>query len=425
MDSSKADQEIINGYEEKVVKLKKMRLTATGLLVLMAVVYLAFKRFESVNLVYSSIVAFAEAAMIGSLADWFAVVALFKHPLGLKWFPHTAILPKNRDKLADSISGFVISNFFSEENISERLRNIDFSEELLVQLSKNKEAISTALHSNVSAVAGILTENGELTAGISDILKDRLKDMKANLFLGNLVELLVSSGYHTVIVKNLLEFIYKEVKSDKEKTLQVVESVDRKLGLPIVRDIVYRSIVDSLEKNISEYKTPNSNDMDTMVKDSLAKFTRDLKSSPKLMGDIEKIKTDILESESFSAFFTGTLEKTKTALLTYGESPDTKLPEDFGKLMDKGVDYLIGNLELRLKINEWIKDRITGLITEYSDEIGKLISNTVKDWKVDDMVEKLEVQVGGDLQYIRINGAIIGGLAGLGIHLLSELARIW
>ncbi|MCR4436085.1 MAG: DUF445 family protein [Clostridiales bacterium] len=408
-------------YGEKVKKLKRMKGIATGLLGLMAAIYFVFKRFQSYGLFYSSVVAFSEAAMIGSLADWFAVVALFKHPMGMSWIPHTAIIPRNKEKLGDSLAGFVVSNFFNEENIKARLENMDFSSELLSQLSKHREAIARWVVDHFPSTLELLLGNRELTSSMAAGLRDKLKDTEVHGFIESLLELLVSSGYHIAMVKGLLEFIYAQVKSDKEKTLRMVESVDKKLALPFIRDIVYKSIVDSLEKQVYDFRTNDQPELGTLILHNLEKFVQDLKTSPKLIEKVDRVKRDLLDSEDFRRFTDGALQKIKDALVSYGANSGEKLNHDVKSLLVKAEGYLSGDAAMRQRFDRWIRNSMVEVVCEYRFEIGRLISNTVREWRLEDMVDKLEAQVGGDLQYIRINGTVIGGLAGLGIHLLSVL----
>ncbi|MCX7711663.1 MAG: DUF445 domain-containing protein [Clostridia bacterium] len=407
--------------QEKLYKLRKMRIIATSLLGLMAVFYLIFKRFETQNIFFSSIVAFSEAAMIGALADWFAVVALFRHPAGMKWIPHTAIIPNNKDRIGESISNFVVSNFFTEEVIGSRLEGIDLTLEIGEYLKKNRDVISEGMIKGLPDVLQTISANEELMRLMGNEVKKGFEKVKLYPLLGSGLEVLVSSGQHIPLTKELLVYLYNYISENKERTLRFVESLNKTLSLPFIGDIVYRNILKTLSRQIDDMENNADTEARRLLLYSLPQLAQRLKTSEELIEKGEAFKNDIVQSELFDNFIFKILQDMKEFLISYSAKPEGELKEKLDGFIDKIIDGATSDHEIKEKINSFIKKSIISVICAYKEEISKLIRHTVEEWDAEDMVMKIEMHVGADLQYIRINGTVIGGLAGLVIHLLGYL----
>jgi uncharacterized membrane-anchored protein YjiN (DUF445 family) len=411
-----------NVQQEKRQKLRRMRFIATGLLVTMTIIYFVCKRFETNSILISSIAAFAQAAMIGALADWFAVTALFKHPLGMSWIPHTAIIQKNKDKIGESLASFIVSNFFTEEVIKGKLKSINFFNDIISYIENNKGELSEKLISHLPVIVEPFLNSEKLYNAAIDELKKRLRRVELYPLVQTVVPAAISSEMHIPMIKELLKNTYKWVHNNRVKTLEILEGVDKKLTLPFVGDILYKYIDRALLKLIEDIENGVSTQFNREILHNLpAKLLRELEISEDIKLKTEKMKEDILESEQFNRFIEEKALNIKAAILSYNYNSNTELAALLSGTFSYIINELLGEESTRERVEEYIRSGISSVVCTYRQEIAELISGTVKNWPMDDMVEKLEVQVGGDLQYIRINGTIIGGIAGLIIHLLSYI----
>jgi uncharacterized membrane-anchored protein YjiN (DUF445 family) len=414
MEKIKSNQEI------KLFKLKKMRLIATGLLIIMTLIYFIFKRIEANNMLFSFVTAFAEAAMIGALADWFAVVALFRYPFGMKWIPHTAIIQKNRDKIGESLAEFVVSNFFTENVIKSKLNNIHFSKDILQYFKNNKSFLAEKLLTNLPLVAGAFVNNSKVSEVIHTELKSRFKKLELYPLIDSLLPVFISSELHIPIICKLLDNVYQWVNNNKEKTIKIIEGLNKKFSFPFVGDIIYGFIVKTLMNITEDIQKGTLTEFNKEILHNLPqKWISELKTSEELKEKIEGLKNEIFDSEVFNNFIDEKISSITTSLISYNYASNEEISLKLSEILDFVAEDLLQDESIKKSLDDIITDNIANIIFNYRQEIAALISDTVKEWPIEDMVLKLETEVGGDLQYIRINGTVIGGIAGLVIHFIS------
>lgn len=406
--------------EEKLHNLKRMRFIATGLLVLMTLSYFILKRLGTQNVFISSAVAFSEAAMIGALADWFAVVALFRHPLGISWIPHTAIIQKNQDKIGESLSNFVVGNFFTSEVLENKLQNVSFAESMAQYFINNREEISAKIAVQIPKTAELFFKSNYLNEFISNDLKSKFKEINLHPTIEKMLVSGIDAELHVPVAKQILASTYKWVIENKEKTLRMIEGMNKSFTLPFVGDIIYNFIVKNLAKLIEDLDAGAATDFNKeLLHDLPMNAVMDFKKSKEWEIKIEKLKSDFLDSAAYQELVYEKLNNIEEKIINSIQSSPDLLNARISGIIEILADECMRNDSIRISIDNWIKEAVVNIIAKYRQEIGKLISDTVKEWPLEDMVEKLETQVGGDLQYIRINGTVIGGLAGLVIHTLS------
>lgn len=408
--------------EEKIKKLKYMRRLATGLLILMAVIFVISKKFEDKSFIISCIAAFAEASMVGALADWFAVVALFRHPLGLKLIPHTAIIQQNQARIGESLGTFVVKNFFTEEVLRGKLSKVRLTESIVNYINENRASMAENAANSLPVVTDYLFNNDRLSSSLKDGLASLLKKAEVSPYIDRLITYSLSNKMHIPLVKQLINGIYYYVENNKDETMKLVEGINKAFVLPIIGDLTYKSIL----KTLLNLKTDLENEAETpLVKELLynlpEKLSEKFRDSVEIHGKIEVKKNEYLDSEGFYSFIKESLDTIGGEILLYSVVSKDELTGKISSLIEKLLSEFKENETFKNKAEVWLQNTIVQIAKEYSEEIGNLISDTVKNWPMEDMVEKLEIQVGGDLQYIRINGTVIGGLAGLAIHLLSTL----
>ncbi len=401
-------------------KLRTMKIIATSLLVFMTLVFIIFKRLQGRGLLYSSIAAFAEASMVGALADWFAVVALFKHPLGLRIIPHTAIIANNKSRIAKALSNFVVSNFFTPEIIKAKLDKVSVSKTVSAYVAKNRDMIINAIVVRLPSLADSFINDEKISNFIKAQLHTKAEDISLYPLLGKSLTPLVESGYHKPIVKGLLNATYKFINDNKDKTILVLGGINKTLALPFIGDLVYRKILEFLIRQTEEIDTNDEAEINKLLMSVIPKIIDDMKNSQELIEKGETLKGQILNSEVYNKAVNMLTEVIVDYKNSYFEN-EAKLTEKVSLLIDMVINGINKNDTLRETIDNSVIGGIESIVSQYGDRVGSLIYDTMEGWETKDMVDKLEVQVGADLQYIRINGTVIGGLAGLIIHLLSQL----
>jgi len=400
-------------------KLRSMRFIATSLLAFMAIVFIVFKRYEDRGLLYSSVVAFAEASMVGALADWFAVVALFRYPLGLK-IPHTAIIQNNKQRIAKSLSNFVVSNFFTPELIKAKLDKASVSQKVSNYIQKNKETIAKGIANKLPAALNSFVDDTKLVGYIKIQVIKKIGDLKLYPMLGAALKPALESGYHKPLVKGLLNATYDFISENKEKTMLVLGGINKTFTMPFIGDLIYKKILEFFVRQIDEIDSDEDVEINKLLLSALPKLFEDMKNSQELIDKGELLKEQIINSTLFGEL----LDKLVDAVIGFKNSiieNEEELTEKVSSILDILVKGISENYKLRESIDKVIIESAEGIVLLYGNKVGSLIYDTMDSWETKNMVDKLEVQVGADLQYIRINGTIIGGLAGLVIHFLSLL----
>ncbi|HEX2925692.1 MAG TPA: DUF445 domain-containing protein [Ruminiclostridium sp.] len=411
-------------YENENDKLRKkltsMKIIATSLLVFMTVVFIIFKRIQGRGLLYSSIAAFAEASMVGALADWFAVVALFKHPLGLRVIPHTAIIANNKSRIAKALSNFVVSNFFTPEIIKAKLDRVSISKAVAAYLNENRDTVARAIAVRLPGLADSFINDEKVRDFIHESLQKKTEEVSLYPLLGKSLSPLVESGYHKPMVKGLLNATYKFISENKEKTILVLGGINKTLAMPFIGDLVYRKILEFFIRQIDEIDTNDDAEINKLLMSVIPKLIDDMKNSQELINKGEVLKNQIINTDIYAKAVNMLTE----VIIDYKNSffkNEAELMNKVSLLIDFIVSGINNNDTLRETIDKTVIGGVESIVSQYGDRVGSLIYDTMEGWETRDMVDKLEVQVGADLQYIRINGTVIGGLAGLVIHLLSQL----
>ncbi|TLD68668.1 DUF445 domain-containing protein [Phragmitibacter flavus] len=402
---------------------------ATGLLVLMAVLYALAKTFEKHHPAWGFLRAFAEAGMIGALADWFAVVALFRHPLGLTWIPHTAIIAKRKDQISESLARFVEQHFLSPTQITARIERIAIVERASTWLQQpgNAEKITDRIAATLPGILEALDDT-DMRRFLRDNLLSLATRTPAAPIAGRLLSMLVEKGRHQELLQSALHF-GKTILDDNvtlvEERIEIeLRKVPRVFG--IRRMLVKRTarkIVDNIQASLDSIVAEPDHPMRDQFHHHALDLIHNLEHSPDWLQRLENLKQELLANttlaHSLDALWTG-IKRALIADLSQQQSAiNTRLAasfRDIGRSLERDEAF-------RNKLNLWLKDATHSLATNHSHEIGNLIRDTARQWDGEEMSAKLESQVGSDLQYIRINGTLVGGLVGLLLHTLGLL--IW
>lgn len=401
-------------------RLRNMRILATSLLVFMTVVFIVFKRYEDRGLLFSSIVAFAEASMVGALADWFAVVALFRHPLGLRIIPHTAIIQNNKQRIAQALSNFVVTNFFTPQLIRAKLGRISVAARISQYVDNNREKLAENIVENMPAIVNSFVTDDKIKELIKTEANKKIEEIKLYPLMATFLGPAVEAGYHKPVAKAILNASYKFIGENKEKTMDLLGGINKTLTMPIIGDLVFKKILEFIKKQADEIDTNPETEVNKVLLSALPGLVEDMKSNPEIIEKGEQLKAQIVASEMYKSVLdnlAGMAIDFKNSIFENKE----ELVKKVNTVLYLLVAGISENSQFRENIDAIIADTAEGTVSLYGTKVGELIYDTMNGWETKDMVDKLEVQVGGDLQYIRINGTIIGGLAGLVIHFVSLL----
>lgn len=407
--------------EERAADLRRMKLVATGLFVFAAVVFFVARVLEEEQSWAGYVRATAEAAMVGALADWFAVTALFKHPLGIP-IPHTAIIKKRKDQIGMSLGGFVEENFLTREVITERLADAGIAGRLGQWLSVPENA-RTVGDQSAAVVRGVteVLQDDVVQSGLEGVITERAKQVKVAPLVGRVIDVATEGEHHQTLLDTVIAaldgFMDENLESFRNRLTQespwwVPETVD---------DVVFDKIYGAVRRFLTEVADDPHHEIRRDMDRRAITLAQDLRTSPELIDRGEQIKAEFLAHPEVRAWMQDLWTKIKVGLIEATEDPDSELRLRLEEALVSAGVSLRDDPELRNKIDRWLTDAIGYVAEEFRGEVSELIATTVQRWDTEETAERIELQVGRDLQFIRINGTLVGGLAGLVIYTVSEL----
>lgn len=410
--------------ELKKRQLRNHKMLATGLFVLMTCIFLTMtylQKYQNFGHWVGYVKAFSEAAMVGALADWFAVTALFHHPLGLK-IPHTNLIEQSKERIGDNLGNFVVTNFLSPQNIRPYIQNLKVSHFIGEWLQKEKN--SNILVKNLSEIVlDILhkLEDDAVVNFISKKAKEMTGDFKINQILGNGMEYLLEKNDHQKLITSLSEQIKNYILEHHEMVRERVKKESFSLIPSFVDDKIAEKITSGLSKYFEEVEQDQNHALRKEITQKLFDFSSEIKINPQYEQELNAIKDDFLQPEKINQYSHDiwvSLKKTLTEELIQEHS---SLKNYLHKNIAEFSENLRTDEKLQHKIDHWVRVTAYKYILRNTNKFGDLIADTVGNWQGKELSEKLELEVGKDLQFIRINGTLVGGLVGLLIYSIAQL----
>jgi uncharacterized membrane-anchored protein YjiN (DUF445 family) len=365
--------------------------------------------------------AFAEAAMVGALADWFAVTALFRHPLRLP-IPHTAIIPNRKDEIGRSLGEFVENEFMSREVLDERLAGIGVGRRLGEWLSEpaNAERAGVGV-ADVFRGAIEVIDDREVQEGIERIIESRIRGTQVAPLLGKTIDLAIEGGHH----QRLLDAIFTGLEGfleDNRVTFRERLEQESPWWVPdAIDDRIFAKIYDGVTRFLLDVGGDPSHEVRASIEKRVEAFAGRLRADPEMIAKGEQLKEELLAHPDVRAWMESLWRDAKRGLIEATSQPKSELNRRIASSLAKLGARLRDEPELQAKIDHWVTAAVGYVIDNYRSEVSKLIESTVARWDGESTSRKLELQVGRDLQFIRINGTIVGGLAGLIIHAVAQL----
>jgi len=400
-----------------------MKVAATGLLLVMAVIFLAARTYEHAWPWLGYVKSFAEAAMVGGLADWFAVTALFRHPLGLP-IPHTAIIPRNKDRIGEALATFLRENFLIAPVIARRMRNIDVAG-AVGRFLQAPEGQETRIRQGASRLLADLFESldDERLGGlVKSAISSRLKKMEVSPLLGHALASAINEDRHVPMLEATIRWLARALDANEGLIREMVHKrASWVLKLASLDTKLADAIVEGLRKLTVEMSTDPAHPVRQKVEQALADLANDLQTKPETRAKVEAMKNDLIANKSVGLWIDTMWQNARGALIKATRNPDAALAGKVGEVLKSMGQSLEKDARLHDAINQFSRRAVAGMAASYGSSIVKLVSETVRGWDARTVTERLEGAVGRDLQYIRINGTIVGGLVGLILHLLDNL----
>lgn len=401
--------------------LRRMQRVATGLLLLSSVVFIISHLLEPRFSWLAFVRATAEAAMIGGVADWFAVTALFRHPLGIP-IPHTAIVPTHKDRVGHILAGFVERHFLSPDVVSDKLRSAHVAQKMAEWIVVPEHARTVARQAATALSAGARATQTEIAQEmIESAIVRKVESTPVAPLLAKALAVVVEDDRHQELFDEAIRLLARAVRDNRQF---VRERIDRETPWWVPEEIdekLTEKIVGSVNRTVQDMHNDPHHPMRARFDTALKNFIERLQTDARAIERAEAIKQDFLSDEVMRNLGGAIWDDINEALARVAEREEgagldaiTRALVAFGKAVQEDE-------ELMAKVDRWVVDVAAQLVERYHHEVGELITDTVGKWDPQATSQRIELAVGRDLQFIRINGTLVGGLAGLVIYSLSRL----
>jgi uncharacterized membrane-anchored protein YjiN (DUF445 family) len=363
----------------------------------------------------------AEAGMVGALADWFAVTALFRHPLGLK-IPHTAIIKRKKDQLGEGLGSFVRENFLSAPVVETKLRDAEIAGRMGKWLSEPQHADRVAGEaSTVVRVVVELLNDEDVQQVIDRTIIKRLAEPQWGPPVGRVLAQLLAENRQEALIQLLCDRAF-EWALNAGDTIERVVTRDSPSWSPrfvdqLVGDRIHRELMDFTDK---VRRNPN-HELRLSATRFLFEFANDLQSDEATIGRAEAVKEQLMARDEVTRAAETAWKTLKRLVLEGVDDPSSTLRARIADSVVVIGESLRDDVELRDKVDNWIVRGAQHLVEQYGAEITTIITDTIERWDAEEASRRIELHVGRDLQFIRINGTVVGALAGLAIYTVAQI----
>ena len=405
----------------KAAALRRMKNIALGLLVFMAVVFCFAFALQHEYPWLSYVRAAAEGGMVGALADWFAVTALFRHPMGIK-IPHTAIIPNRKDEIGASLADFVETNFLSEEVVAQKLAKTQIAQKAGAWLARPEGARRVATE-GAAALRGAMAvlKDDDIKDVIESMVRKHVLEPPWGPPIGRLAERIFAEGHHHSLVDLLVDRSTAWIRTNHETISGLVSDRSPSWVPGFLDGMVGDKVYTEVYKFARAVQDNPQHEVRLQLDNYLKELAQELQHDPAMIAKAEGIKAQVLGDPEVRELAGRTWETIKSALNGAVEDPNSALRLQFTSAVQEFGVRLTTDEELADKANRWISEAAGYLVGTYKHEITSLISDTVERWDAAETSQKIELQVGKDLQFIRINGTVVGSLAGVAIFTVATL----
>jgi uncharacterized membrane-anchored protein YjiN (DUF445 family) len=405
---------------------RRMRVIATGLLLLMAAGFLAARELAALlpHPAWGFAIAFTEAAMVGGLADWFAVTALFRRPLGLP-IPHTAIIPANKDRIADTMAVFLRTNFLTPAVVARRVQDFNLAGAAGAMLIEQRSGGPSRLREGAAnLVADILQSLDEERLGglVKTGLKKQLERLNLSPLLGQLLQAAIADRRHLPVLDAFIRWAALTIEANEALLRQIIHArANALLRWTGLDDRIASAVLDGLYKLLAETLVTPDHPVRAKIEEGLETLAQGLLHDPTMQERVTRLKDEVLANPAMARWLDGIWERARAGLLRGVRDPDRLMSGGLGLSLEQLGRVLAEDERLQLLVNRFARRTLAGAVSRYGDEIVRIVSETVKRWDARTVTDRVEGAVGRDLQFIRINGTLVGGLVGVAIHAVDVL----
>ncbi|TVX78345.1 DUF445 domain-containing protein [Corynebacterium sp. NML180780] len=403
--------------------LRNHKIFVTSLLGLMAVIFLSCSWWQSHGAPtwVGYVRAAAEAGMVGGLADWFAVTALFRYPMGLP-IPHTAIIPNKKDQVADALSEFVSENFLNARTITQKVMEANLPQRVGTWLTRpaSAERVSQEVGDfTVRVVRGIDPADAE--AFINTQLIDRLAEPTWGPPLGRALEGFIADGKAEPIVEDILAWSRAKLDGMEQSIVTLIDDRMPRWAPKFAKDLVGEKVYTELVKFMAEVDRDPNHEARRAIRRQLSQFAQDLQFDSQMITRVEALKGDVMGSTAVTSAASSMWEQLADTIVANATDPQSMLRR---KVADAAAEWggkLANDPEVRASAEQKLEKVVHFAAENGADQIVGIIAETIQRWDGAEASDKIELMVGKDLQFIRLNGTIVGALAGLVIYTVSQL----
>jgi len=408
--------------ELKRIRLLRMQRTATAMLVVVAVLFAVARSYEMRWPWLAWLRAFSEAAMVGGIADWFAVTALFRHPLGIP-IPHTAILASRKDRIGKSLGNFVQRNFLTREVVAGKLYAMRLGDRAARWLAEPEHSRRLARHvaRALSGVVNVLRDD-DVQVLMDRGVVSRLRTVQVAPLLAGLFELLTSGGRHHELLDEALRLVARFVVENEDLIRERIKTESPWWVPGAIENRLHDKIVTGVEKTLNDVAADPLHPLRERYAEAVRRFIDSLRTNPEVIAKAEQIKLELLAHPAVAGFSRSVWADVKSRIADYADqlaSEQESEPDQIEKWLSGVGRAVLADPELSAKVDGWVVELVTYAVTQAREEVAQLIATTVAAWDADATSRKIELHIGRDLQFIRINGTLVGGMVGVLLHALG------
>jgi uncharacterized membrane-anchored protein YjiN (DUF445 family) len=394
-----------------------MRAIATALLAAMAAVYVLTTWFAVTSPYAQAVRAFAEAALVGGLADWFAVTALFRRPLGLP-IPHTAIVPARKNQIGRALARFIRDHFLVREAVARRLSRTDLAARLGTWLedSGNAARVSRDLG---GALAWALREDGggELRGALGGSLRSAFDDVPVNRAVATVLEVLTTGERADLIINQLVDFGRTELAKNRVM-IRVRIHEQSPWWLPkFVDQEIFDKLVGGLEELLEAIAADPAHPARSEIKERLDALQLAMAADPTLAARSRALKEELVAHPAVRSYALELWQRLRSELATALADEGSPLALGLQREINALGARLRADAALATELDDWLKQVLLHVVDNYRDPLSEIVSETIESWDAQETSRRIELNIGTDLQFIRVNGTLVGGLVGLALYL--------
>ena len=402
-------------------RLALMRRRATTLLVAVTVGFLVVILFAPDAGWVGYVQAMLEASMVGALADWFAVTALFRHPLGIP-VPHTAIIPERKDQFGETLGEFVQSSFLTPEIITERVRAARVADRLAAWMAVPANAERVAGHlADALVTAADVVEDEDVQRAIEQAVRTRVEAMPLAPLAGRALGVMVEGDRHQQLLDTMLRALDRYL-AENHNRLRARFADETPWWMPdAIEDRLFARLLEGGRKLVHDVATDPDHELRKEADERVRNLVVELQTSPIMLARGEELKGELLDHPELREWIAAVWVDVKAGLRAQAEDPGSELRRRLAATVTSLGERLRDDPALARRVDETVETAVRYVADHFHDEIADMVSHTVARWDGRETADRLELLLGPDLQFIRINGTVVGGLAGLLIYTVAQV----